>query len=334
MSPRLTRAFVLCCMASSCIVSASVADELTKIRMGVIANSARSISQLGLSLAQRKGFFKNEGIQVELVPLPGVQYQIEALDKGTVDVSHTATPYLVQAVLKGSDSAAIIGGLANPVFAVMAKPSIANLSDLKGKVIGLSLPVDTITIGTLKLLARAGVQKTDFETKELVGTPIRVNCLVSGACDAVPVGQPDDLALAKQGYSNLGTSLEVIPALQFNVVAARRSWAAAHKDIVLRYVRAFDASYRFMSDPANRAEVSAVITETTGATPDIADQIVKLYFEPFKGIMPKDAGINMDGMRAVIALMGEVGELQAPLPKADAFVDLQYLKAAGVPVAD
>jgi hypothetical protein len=68
--------------------------------------------------------------------------------------------------------------------------------------------------------------------------------------------------------------------------------------------------------------------------PDIADQIVKLYFEPFKGIMPKDAGINMDGMRAVVSLMGEVGELQAPLPKADAFVDLQYLKAAGVPVAN
>src|SRR3954451_25318600 len=190
------------------LTTAVQAQEKVTLRYGQIANSARSVSSLGLYVGQRKGFFAKEGIELQIVGLRGVQYQIEALDKGNVDVSHTATPYLVQAVLKGSESAAIIGGLANPVFAVMAKPGIASLKDLKGKVIGLSLPVDTITIGTLKLLARAGVQKTDFETRELVGTPVRVNCLIKGPCDAVPVGQPDDLVLAKQGYSNLGTSLE------------------------------------------------------------------------------------------------------------------------------
>ncbi len=309
--------------------SAMIAQERTTLRMGVIGNSARSISQLGLAIAQKRGFLDHERIDLKIMPLAGVRYQIDALDKGDVDVSHTATPYLVQAVLAGSDSAAIVGGLANPVFAMLAKPGLKSLADLKGKTIGLSLPVDTITIGSLKLLAKAGVGKSDFTTRELVGTPTRVACLVKGDCDATPVGQPDDLVLGRKGYSNLGNSLEVVPALQFNVVAARRSWAAQHRDVVARYTRAFVGAYRYMNDPANRADVASLITETTGADPDIARDILSFYFDPWRGVMPRAGEINMDGMRAVVELMIEAGELKGPAPDAGQFVDLTYLRDAG-----
>ena len=305
------------------------AQEKTPLRMGVIANSARSISQIGLTIAQRRGFLDRENIDLKLVPLPGVHHQIAELDNGNVDVSHTATPYLVQAVLAGSDSVAIVGGLANPVFAMLAKPGLKTFADLKGKTIGLSLPVDTITIGSLKLLAKAGVSKSDFTTKELIGTPVRVDCLVKGECDAVPVGQPDDLVLMQKGFVNLGNSLQVIPALQFNVIAARRAWAAQNADIVTRYTRAFTGAYRYMSDPANRADVITLVTQTTGAPPDIAAQILQLYYEPWTGIMPKSAEISMDGMRAVVLLMGEAGELKGALPDAGRFVELKYLRAVG-----
>ena len=69
----------------------AMAQEKTPLRMGVIANSARSISQLGLYIAQRRGFLDRENIDLKLVPLPGVHHQIAELDKGNVDVSHTAT---------------------------------------------------------------------------------------------------------------------------------------------------------------------------------------------------------------------------------------------------
>lgn len=309
---------------------AGYAQEKSVLRMGVIANSARSISQLGLYIAQKRGFLERENIDLRMVPLPGVHHQIAELDKGNVDVSHTATPYLVQAVLAGSDSAAIVGGLANPVFAMLAKPGIRSFADLRGKTIGLSLPVDTITIGSLKLLAKAGLGKADFTTKELVGTPPRVDCLVKGECDAVPVGQPDDLVLTRKGFVNLGNSLEVIPALQFNVVAARRAWAAANADVARRYARAFGEAYRYMNNPANREDVAQLIAQTTGAEPGIAREIVKFYFEPRRGIMPKSAEIAMDGMTAVVSLMGEAGELKGALPDAARFVELRYLREAGL----
>jgi ABC-type nitrate/sulfonate/bicarbonate transport system substrate-binding protein len=308
----------------------AIAQERAKLRMGVIENSARSISHMGLNIALKRGFMAHQNIDLEIVPLPGVQFQIEELDKGKVDVSHTATPYLIQAVLAGSDTVAVVGGLANPVFSVIGKPGIKSYADLKGKVVGLSLPVDSITLGTLKLFARAGLATDSYEARVLVGTPPRVACLVDVDCAAVPIGQPDDLVLMRKGYEKLGDSLEVIPALQFNVLAARRSWAHAHEDVLVRYVRAIGDAYRYMNDPTNRADVVALIAEATRAPLDIADELYRFYFEPYRGIMPRGGEINMEGMSAVISLMHDGGELKAPLPDASRFVDLSFLRKAGL----
>src|SRR3954451_9822760 len=213
-------------LACVTLAQAAQAQEKVKLRYGQIANSARSVSSLALVTAQRKGFLAKENIELEVVGLRGVQYQIEELDKGTVDISHTATPYLIQLALKGSPSVAIVGGPANTIFSLIAKPEIKSYADLKGKMIGMSLPVDTISIASRLLLEKHGLKEPAYRTKELVGTPIRAKCLADGECDAVPLGQPDDIVFTQKGFSKLGDSLEVIPVLQFNVIAARRAWAA------------------------------------------------------------------------------------------------------------
>src|SRR5262249_24574390 len=102
----------------------AAAQDKVRLRYGQIANSARSVSSLPLTVAQRKGYLASENIDLEVVGLRGVQYQVEELDKGTVDVSHTATPYLIQLVLKGSPVVAIVGGPANTIFSLIAKPQI------------------------------------------------------------------------------------------------------------------------------------------------------------------------------------------------------------------
>lgn len=275
-------------------------------------------------------FSPTRGIDLKVVGLGGVEHMIEELDKGNVEVSHTATPYLIQAALKGSDAAAIVGGPANTIFSLIAKPQIKSFADLKGKIIGLSLPVDTISISARKLLAKHGLGPADYTTKVLIGTPLRADCLSKGECDAVPLGQPDDIVFADKGYSKLGDSLEVIPVLQFNVIAARRTWAEANKDAATRFARAFGAAYSFIGNPANRDEVVAIVVDTTGAPADVARQMLSFYYEPYRGVMPRQGEINMAGMNEVIELLGETGDLPAPLPPAEQFVDLRYLAAAGL----
>jgi ABC-type nitrate/sulfonate/bicarbonate transport system substrate-binding protein len=301
-----------------------------KLRYGQIVGSVKSVSSLALYTAQRKGFLKRENIDLEVVRLPGVHHMIEGLDKNTVDLSHTATPYLIEGVLKGSGTVGVVGGPANTIFSVIAKPGIKSFADLKGKMLAMSLPVDTISIASRLLLAKHGLKDTDYRTTELVGTQTRAKCLTGGECDAVPLGQPDDIVFVAKGYTKLGDSLEVIPVLQFNVIAARRDWAAKNKDLVVRFARAFGDAYRFMRDPKSRDEVTAILVETTGAPPDVARAMLAFYYEPDRGVMPRQAEISLPGVAKVIELLGVTGALKAPLPAAERFVDLQYLKAAGL----
>ncbi len=316
---------------STCIFQPPATAEPVKLRFGVIANSARSISSLPLYVAQRQGFLAREGIELELVPLPGVEHMVNAVEKGDVDVTHTATPYLIQAVVgKNYTTVAVIGGAANTVYSLIAQPGIKSFANLKGRTIGVSLPADTITISTRMLLAKHGLEEGMFSTTELVGTPVRSKCLTDNACVAVPLGQPEDILFQQKGFTKLGDSTEVIPELQFNVLAARRDWAAAHKDSMVHLARAFADAFRFMADPKNRETVITIMAETTNATADVAGPILAFYYDPNRGVMPKAAEISMPGMTKVIELLGERGELGKPLPPAARFVDLTYLKAAGV----
>ena len=324
----MTRAAVLTLLMSLALVQASRAED--NIRLGHNANSVRNVASLPLHVLMRQGLFAREGLAVELVGLAGTTHMVDALDQGAIDVTGTATPYLIQAALKGSDAAAVIGGPANAIYSLIAKPEIGTAADLRGKVIAMSTPADTISLSTRLILAGHGIKDGDYRSKELVGSNARGNCLISGECDAVPLGQPDDLVLAQKGFRKLGDSLDVLPVQQFNVQAARRAWASAHKDTVVRLARAYGAAFRFLRDPLNRNEIADLIAETTGAPVEIARQILALYYEPDRGVMPKQAEINMAGMAKVIEMLAQTGQIGRPLPPAERFVDLQYLQAAGL----
>jgi NitT/TauT family transport system substrate-binding protein len=291
----------------------------------------RGTSSVYLHLAEQKGFFAREQIKLERITIPGgTDKMVVALERGAVDVTQTATPYLIQAVLRGSDAIGIASETANPIYSLIVKPEIASFADLKGRVLGLSLPIDTISISMRELLALKGLGEADYRVKELVGTPVRFECLRRGECDGVPLGQPDDLIALTQGYRRLGLSTEAVSAFQFQLLAVKRSWAAANKDTLVRFVRAIASSFRFIRDPANRAEVIKTMVAVTGSTEDIAGQTLSLYFEPDRGVMPKQAEFSIAGLAQVIAFMGDGGMLAQPLPPPERFVDPQYLKAAGL----
>lgn len=312
------------------LIEAAHSEDKISLRYGEIANSARGVSAVAIHIAQRQGFLEREGIDFKVVGLRGTSFQVEELDKGNVEVVNTAMPYLIQAVLKGSNSVGIAGGPANQVYSLIAKPEIKTVAELKGKVVGLADEAGTIAISMRKLLALHGLRHGDFGVKVIEGTPTRWACLHRGDCDAVVLGQPQDLLAMKEGFRLLGVSNDAVPELLYTVTAVRRSWADAHKDAVTRYVRALAAAFGFIRDPANRDRVMRTIVETTGASDLIAGQTLDLFFRPERGVLPRRGEIELKGLQEVIALMGEAGNLKAPLPSAERFVDTQYLRAAGV----
>jgi ABC-type nitrate/sulfonate/bicarbonate transport system substrate-binding protein len=323
----LATALAVICAA---MTAPAPAQQPIALRLGFNANSARNIGEVPNAVAAHNGFFAREGLAVTMVPLKGTTHMVAALDKGEVDATGTALPYMIEAALNGSDAVAVIGGVANPMYSLIAKPQIRSIADLKGKLVALSAPPDTITLSTKMLLATGGLHDGDYRFKEIIGSSQRAECLVNGGCDAVPLSQPEDVVLARKGYVKLGDSLQVVPNLQFNVIAARRSWAVAHAEAMVALARAFGATFRFLRDPAHRDAVVQAIVETTGADAAAARAILALYYEPDRGVMPRQGEMNMGGVAAVIGLLGSAGRIQPPLPPAERFVELRYLHAAGL----
>jgi ABC-type nitrate/sulfonate/bicarbonate transport system substrate-binding protein len=318
-------------LAPTTFAQPAAAEPLT-LRYGQAFSAARSIFALPVAIADREGFFARAGLDLKiLIPVPGgADRQIDALHNDSVDLTHVATPFLIRAALNGSDAVALAAEFNNPIYTLIAKPEIRSYADLKGKLIGLADEAGTITISMRKLLAMHGVNRGEFAVRTIEGTSGRFGCLRRGDCDAVVLGQPQDLQAVQQGFRALGASTEAVPELLYTVTAVRRSFAQANKEAMARYVRGLAAAFRFIRDGANRERVIKTIVATAGASEEIARETLALFFEPERGVLPRQGEVDLKGLAQVIALLGEAGALKSPLPPPEQFVDLQYLRAAGL----
>jgi ABC-type nitrate/sulfonate/bicarbonate transport system substrate-binding protein len=315
----------------STIAQGALAQTVT-VRYGQAFSAARSIFSLPVAIAEREGFFAREGLSVQILqPIPGgADHQITALHNDGVDLTHVATPFLIRAALAGSDAVAIAAEFNNPIYSLVAKPEITSIAGLKGKLIGLADEYGTITLSARALMALHGLRRGEFGARVIEGTSGRWACLRRGDCDAVVLGQPHDLIAKEQGFRLLGDSTDAVPALLYTVTAVRRSWAEANREAVVRYVRALAGAFAFIRDGANRDRVARTVMQSTNASDAVALRTLALFFEPERGVLPKRGEIDMAGLERVIAMMAEAGALQRPLPSAERFIDLQYLRAAGI----
>ena len=194
----------------------------------------KSVSSLDLSIAQRQGFLARQGIRLEIVTAESSTYELIAnLNAGRSDITRTDMIYQILDDLKGSDNVAFASEMpAKTSYSLMVKPQIKSYADLKGKLIAISTPVDTITITMQKLLALHGLEPSDYRTVEDDTSTGRADCLTSGRCDGAAVGQPNDFDLINKdiGYHRLGDTSEALADFQFNATAVNRSWGASHKD--------------------------------------------------------------------------------------------------------
>jgi ABC-type nitrate/sulfonate/bicarbonate transport system substrate-binding protein len=306
-------------------------QQTVTVRYGQAFSALRSIFALPLLVAERERFFAREGLNFEVVPITGGgEKLIEALHDNTADMTHVATAFMIQAAMKGSDAVAIAAEFNNPIYSLIAKPEIKTYADLKGKLLGFAAETGSITISIRKLMAMNGLHRDDYRTKFVDGTPDRLACLTAGDCYAVPLGQPQDFVAMRQGYRLLGLSTEAVPDFVYTVTAARKSWAENNKDAVGRFVRGLGAAFRFIRDPARRNDVVRTIVETTGLAEANARLSLSLYFEPERNVLPRQGEIDLKGFNTAIEFMGEAGVLKSPLPPPERFVDLQYLRAAGL----
>jgi ABC-type nitrate/sulfonate/bicarbonate transport system substrate-binding protein len=75
-------------------IQAASAQSIT-LRYGQIPSTVKTVSALQFAIAQRKGFFTREGINLEMLLIEGgAGNMMTALNQEKVDITRTATPYL------------------------------------------------------------------------------------------------------------------------------------------------------------------------------------------------------------------------------------------------
>ena len=320
------------------------AAELRTLRYGIgleqggtgAAQDQSGLGALPYVVAQRKGFFEQEGIRPQFVhyrprpPLGNQDTLFEALGKGEFDMTRSQLSFFILHVLKGADFAAVAGNTANQLQTLMARPEIKDFAGLKGKTIALTWPYDLISLSMLKLMNLHGIKNDDIRISVITGSGPRAKCLQSGECAAAALNEPFDSVLGAQGSRALGTSHEN-PSIPFIVEVVNKTWAQANEGTVVGYIRALASAMRYIGDPKNADDIRPIISEITQGSDDTARVLLtKYYYNTQNPYLPRQAELDVDGIGRVLGLLGEYDQIPKPVPPTSQFVDLRYAKAAGV----
>lgn len=309
-------------------------DKTETLTLRYSGDEDPSIAQLPFIIAQKKGFFARQRLDVKLVKSglgPGdasVEGYVPQLE-GEADMTRITSGFLIRAVLGGSDAVGVLAVANNPIYSVMAGPNVKSFADLKGKTIALNSPWDTIAITARHLLASHGLGPSDVKYRQVRSSDGRLQCIKSGECAAAVVGQPADIKAIKAGFHRLGMNIEGGPVI-FNVEAVRREWAKTHKETIVRYARAMGEAFRYMQDPKNRDEITKMMLDITHETPAVVSEIAANYANPKLRILPKQGELDVASFKHLLDIIKESGVYSGPIPPAERFIDVSYARAAGL----
>jgi NitT/TauT family transport system substrate-binding protein len=223
------------------------------------------------AIAQEKGWFKDAGIEVELL---WFEYgpSMEAYTAGKVDaVMVTNGDALVTGAGGAKNTMILVTDYSNGNDMVVAAPGITSLKDLKGKKIGVEVGfVDHLLL--LNGLKKAGLSESDLE---LVPTPTNQipQVLASGQVSAVAGWQPNSGAALKAvpGAKAVYTSADE-PGLIYDMVVVTPASLAGSRADWVKFVKVWDKIVAYLADPKTKADGIRIMAARAGVdAKDYAD---------------------------------------------------------------
>jgi NitT/TauT family transport system substrate-binding protein len=169
--------------------SAQAQDKIEKPDLVLGVGGKSSLYYLPLTLAERLGYFKEQGLNVTITDFGGGSKSLQSLIGGSADVVTGAYEHTILMQSKGQDIAAVIelGRFPGMVLAVRKEKAaqVKSFGDLKGMKIGVSAPGSSTNFFLNALIARDGV-KPDEVSIIGVGTGLSaVAAMKKGEIDAI-----------------------------------------------------------------------------------------------------------------------------------------------------
>jgi ABC-type nitrate/sulfonate/bicarbonate transport system substrate-binding protein len=215
---------VMMLLATVLVVSISIAQEKPKIYLGA---SSKTLGYSPLWVATKKGFFEQQGLDVELVLLRGMPMTVQALAAGSLHFGSGGPEPYIEATERGLDFV-ITGGVINGTAQfIIAGKNYKSYEDLRGATFGTaSLSGGTITALREALKVKGLEYPRDYKLLIVAGgSSANLAALQSGQIAATTVAVPLNYAAEEAGFNIIGRIIDGVPNFQTNVIATRRSWA-------------------------------------------------------------------------------------------------------------
>jgi NitT/TauT family transport system substrate-binding protein len=227
------RLLLLTILAMSLTASAAFA-QLKKVRLAI---PTVDIVTLPLKMAQAKGFYQKEGLQVEIILIAGA-LGVRAVLGNSVEFS-TASGSILAAAARGVPVKLVSVITAKPTFDLISEPRIQNFQQLKGKQIGISTRGGTFEHITRLILESNGLSPDKDITILALGRQDDLHlALKSGRISAAIYSPPRSLMLYRDGFHKLAFSGDYLPHYPIGGIGVTDDLIKKRRDDIQSFVTA------------------------------------------------------------------------------------------------
>src|SRR5688572_26749355 len=310
---------VYCLVVSAIFWSARVSAKTVNFAY----NTPTLSGTLPIVVAQDFGFFAAEGLEVKTVFIRGGPTAMAALVGGGVDYTFVAGVAAVRAIAQNAPML-IIGGMQPYMdYTLIGAKGLSTVSDLKGKVVGVTGPGGVAEFAAVEGLAKKGMMR-DRDYKILYGvgnSPARAQALEIGKIQASPFSFLERLTLEKKGFSTLFDIGSVIPGFPFVVVATGKQKLESDPEGIVATLRAISRGLDFLKKNPDKVAES-VIKKNKFGDPATVRQVINQFAGLYSTAISRD---DIDALIAATKIEAEAKKLGGP----DKFFTRQFLLKAG-----
>ena len=285
-------------------------------------------------VAQEKGFFKDNGVAIELTPTPSSVFQLVGLIEGKFDIAITAIDNLIayregqgEEPRVGPDLIAVMGG-DHGFLKLVTIPEVRSFADLRGK----TLSVDARTTGyafvLFELLDRSGLREPDYTVERAGGVLQRFQALMEKKHAGTLLLSPFEVQAEAKGFNVLAVAIQVLGEYQGLVAGVRQSWAEANRESLIGFIRAYVKAVNWLYEPANKAEALAIFSRNL---PNVSNEGVEAAYRVLldsREGFERDAAVDLQGVKRVLELRAKWAEPKKTLGEAERYYDGRYYDAA------
>ena len=199
---KITRWFFL-----GAIVSLSIVKPVLAIDNLRIAYPSMNTSVFALVIAQKEGYFKEEGLNVELLSIRG-EIAIRTTLAGEVDFFTNAGSALAAAV-RGVPVRLVTVFQDKPSWDLIAQPEIKSIAQLRGKNVAVMSPEGSLAVVAREMLRKNGLDPSkDVNLVTMGGDEVRFPALQTKSIQATLFNTAMSIKAQKEGFSKLGNASE------------------------------------------------------------------------------------------------------------------------------